>query len=252
MAEPANTLTTTKLYQDKVTVYFDEENHIYSTDKEQKKKITGVTTISNMIAKPGLTYWAANAAAMAMEKWAENGMKAEDFNQYVQQARKQHKEEADEAARLGTAVHKWAENNINGLEQDIPEEEEIKNAVFAYLMFKDRFKPDFVDAERITMSLKHNYVGTLDFTARIGKDLVLGDFKTSKVLYDTYFMETAARIMSMQEEFPELKFKAMILVRLGKDGKLEVKKSEDIKGHFEAFLGAKVLHDTYRLKKVTK
>lgn len=242
----------TKLYNGKTTLYFDEANHIYSLDEKQEKIIPGVTSVAAMVAKPALVQWAVNCA---LNVHADGKLEGEEL---VQAMRFAHRAESVKAATNGTKAHKWIEQYIKGEKQDTPENPEIMASCFAFLNWLREAKPEFIMSERKILSKEHGYAGTLDFTAKIditeqGKKLdvehemlVLGDFKTSKAIYPEYFMETAARIKALEEEFPDVKYDAMMIVRVGKDGKHEVKVETDIDKYFKAFLGALELYKCFK------
>lgn len=231
----------TKLYNGKATLYFDADNHIYSLDEKQEKIIPGVTSITSMVAKPALVQWAVNCALDIHKKGELEG------EELIEAMRSAHRKMSIEAATNGTKAHKWIENYIKGEKQTPPENPEIMGSCFAFLNWLREAKPEFIYTERPILSKKHGYAGTLDFTAGIEGKTILGDFKTSKAIYPEYFMETAARVRALEEEFPDVKYDAMMIVRVGKDGKYEVKVETDIDKYFNAFLGAKQLYMTFKV-----
>lgn len=255
----------TKLYNDKATLFFDEANHIYSLDEKQEKIIPGVTSITSMVAKPALVQWAVNCAYDKMREVLEKNL---DPIPSEQDIKYEHRRASSQSAVLGTMVHKFIEMEIKGLEPDWfglttinPMGLFYKEFISAYASFKkwrQDTKPEFIMSERPILSQKYGYAGTLDFTANIdiaaqgkkfdveSKKHILGDFKTSKAIYPEYFMETAARVKALEEEFPDVKYDAMMIVRVGKDGKYETKVETDIDKYFKAFLGAKQLYMTFK------
>ena len=50
------------LYQGKVILEFDSQNHIYSVEGKQ---VYGVTNIIGVLAKPALIFWASNKIGRA-------------------------------------------------------------------------------------------------------------------------------------------------------------------------------------------
>lgn len=239
-------METTKLYNGKTTLYFDEATHIYSLDEKQEKIVPGVTSITAKVAKPRLIYWAVDCAIQHIKDKAEEFSSMSAYEELLIGARSAHRVESTKAATNGTKAHKWMEQYIKGEKQDMPENAEIMASCFAFLNWVKDTKPEFIMSERKILSKEHGYAGTLDFTAKINGKHILGDFKTSKAIYPEYFMETAARIKALEEEFPDVKYDAMMIVRVGKDGKYETKIETDVDKYFKAFLGAKQLYVTFK------
>lgn len=96
------------------------------------------------------------------------------------------KEAADrsrnDAAILGTQVHKHAERLAQGEVFDLPNEH--MDHVASWRAWVDYYGVEFVDTEFTVFNLTHNYAGAGDFMAYFRKrpdwGLVLGDYKTSK------------------------------------------------------------------------
>lgn len=237
------------MYGGDVTLYFDPEQHIYSLDENLESRVYGVTSIVKVIDKPFLVQWAVDTALTYIKKVGEDcslrnvdaQLAFAEVMRSLDEAKYLHRGRGMEAARKGSEAHKWVENHIKGIKQALPKDQDVKNSCFAYLQFVDRYKPKFILSEEMVLSKKHSYAGTLDFTAKIDGELVLGDFKTSRDVYDTHFLETAARIKARREEFPSEKYKKMVLVRLGKDGQLKVKESTEIDRYYKAFMAALTL-----------
>lgn len=256
----------TKLYDGKIDLYFDEDKHVYSLDERQEKVVPGVTSITHMVAKPQLVPWAVNCAIEFYKSAPNVHDTVEGRIDIIQGLRSAHRLQSSRAATNGTKAHKWIEHYIIGKEQKLPDNHEIIASCFAFLNWVREAEPKFIMSERKIYSKKYGYAGTLDFTAEFDavtatngkvlmptntkdkpKILVLGDFKTSKAIYPEYFMETAARIKALEEEFPDTKYDAMMIVRVGKDGKHEVKIETNIDKYFEAFLGAFALYKCFKM-----
>lgn len=262
-------MQTDKLYNGKVNLYFDESKHVYSLDEKQEKIIPGVTSITSMVAKPALVPWAVKCTTDYIESNYSNFIRksldksdlndAQKLKVFLEMAKTANRTMSNEASTNGTKTHKWIENYIKGEKQTQPENPEIMGSCFAFLNWLREAKPEFIYTERPILSQKHGYAGTLDFTAKIDSlnclavhrmglknALMLGDFKTSKAIYPEYFMETAARVKALEEEFPDVKYDGMMIVRVGKDGVFSFIIENDIDKYFKAFLGAKQLYMTFK------
>lgn len=149
---------------------------------ESGQVVPSVTQIIGLINKPQLVQWAYNLA-----------LKGENY-----------REVSKEAAHIGTVVH----DNIAGLlckalgepDRIVPpgieeEDEEARNSYNAFLKWYE----DAETGKKIPLlsesSLVHEqegYGGTLDAVFNIDGDRYLVDFKTSKAIYDEYWIQLAA------------------------------------------------------------
>jgi hypothetical protein len=135
----------------------------------------------------------------------------------------------------------------------LPDDASATNCINAALdwMRKHQFRP--TNSERKVYSRQYDFAGTLDWTAHItacgnpeccpfsGTLYVLGDFKSSKRIYDEYFIQTAAYKHAQEEEFPSQPIEGRVLLRLGKtDGAFDAhfRPNDTYEEDFEAFLGA--------------
>lgn len=227
-------METRELYDGDITLHFDDARHIYSLDKEQEQIIPGVTTIVRTLAKPGLMPWAVGEAINHLKTSPED----------YEGAKKRHSEIASEAAVNGTEAHKYAEDFAKGEKTKTPSNGDVAASCFAFRQFMDNEKPEILSTERFCYSKKHGYAGTLDLTLKLDGVLTLGDYKTSSRIYGSSFMETAARAKALEEEGHD-KFESMAIIRISRDGKYQVKKTDKIDEYFEAFLACLTLHRTF-------
>lgn len=149
--------------------------HSYYIDGE---KADGVTTLlGDGLAKPALINWAANTtAAYAVDNWDELG--ALSVSERLERLKKSRYEDLDKAARRGTEVHRLAEQLVQGLEVDVPEE--LAGHVEAYVRFLDDFEPEPILVETTVASRKWRYAGTLDLVAKIDGKVWILDVKTTR------------------------------------------------------------------------
>src|SRR3990167_5788165 len=160
---------------------FDEKKHMYYFDGV---KMTGVTTILGIIAKPQLISW---AARMAIENVKENinaiiSATADEREILLKNAQNAHAQKKDKAADIGTIVHKAVEEWIK--EKKIPVLDESGMTMFnQFVKWAEDNNVKFLDSEHKVYSKEHFYAGTLDFICEIGGKKYLGDFKTSSGIY---------------------------------------------------------------------
>lgn len=244
-------------YNGEVELRYSDELHTYFIEENGKKfLVPNVSTVCGMIDKSGpLTQWAANMTTdyirENLEKtyhgeWtnilqlvrAEQGAYLIDpvkFNVLLEEARFNFRTVSKQATDIGKIAHKWLENYIKArivrrpYEAALPSDEKARNAVNAALNWMERHKFDPLFSERKIYSREYNYSGTFDWIAKVtgcgnheccpfdGEVLALGDFKSSRSLYDEYRCQLAAYRYAWEEEFPDMPIGVCILLRLGKD-----------------------------------
>lgn len=231
------------LYKNTIPLHFDHVKHIYSVNGVPAD---GCTTVLKAINKEALVPWAAKMASQHIETHLPLGRPIDEIEKkkLVDGCKKAHKQAKDDAGDLGTMLHNLFEKFAKGLPYDEPINPILKSS-FEYLKkwAKDH-KVVFRSSERVVYSKKHNVAGTLDLIAEVNGKLVLVDLKTSSGVWDEYWLQLAAYINFLYEEFPKLKFEDAIIIRCGKDGKCEIVSAVELcdkKGlFFEEFIA-----DTY-------
>lgn len=149
--------------------------HWYRLDGE---KVDGVTTvIGNGIPKPALMPWAAReVATFAADNLDLLGQL--DREARIDLLKGAHYRERDRAARRGTEVHALAEQLIQDIEVDVPEE--LVGHVDSYLKFLTDFDPQPILVEAVIGHRAHRWMGTLDLVGVINGETVLMDIKTGR------------------------------------------------------------------------
>lgn len=234
-------ITKSKLYNGEVELVFDSVKHTYEANG---KIVFGVTSITGILDKPALVYWAANMAAEWFEKNVPLGTMIDEISRarIIEGLKTAFRHRSKEAADIGTAVHKYLEEYLNaGINGDplppMPVNENIYNAIKAFLEWTRVNKVKFIAAERKVYSRKYGYAGTLDALGYVNGELCIIDFKTSSGIYPEMFLQTSAYAKAVNEE-DGTKIKTCYIVRVPKDGsEFEVQKDDHMKLNFESFLG---------------
>lgn len=242
----------TKLYSGEIELMFQSYGHKYTIDG---KSIPSVTKILNIISKPALIGWAARMAAEHFKNQIQPG-KSYDEVQLItifESAKSAHWKKKVDAGNIGTFVHNWVEDHINGKKPSIPVNKALKEAVQRFLDWEKAYKVKFLLAEQQVYSKKYRYVGTLDFICRIDGKMYIGDLKTSKGIYPEMLIQTAAYRFAREEEYPKEKYAGQVIVKVGKeDGALEVAVIKNGKWYskmFMAFVAALKLSESMDLIK---
>lgn len=199
-------------------INFDKETHTYS-DAITGEYIPGVTTILQVRQKPFLLPWAVKVCSEYISgKWEANrGYSEEDISRILLEGKRAYKNIAKDATDVGSIVHSLIEQHICGDALAIPENEEVKKSFQSFLDWESERKPKWLESELVVYSPKHKYAGTMDFLAKIDGKITLGDFKTSKMISEEYFLQLASYQNALEEI--GVKVEQRMIVRVPKDGK---------------------------------
>ena len=253
-------------YNGREELYYDPKLHVrYQLVDGVKILVAGTTTVTGMVDKSGaLTQWAANQTIEHLkgEILPDTAYSAFQLDTAFNQARFNYRKTSRTALDIGKLAHAWLDEyqqrlmaNPNEWEnvQTLPENEKARNCVVAALdwMTKHKFKPFCV--EKQVYSQVHSCSGTYDHLAWItacgdkeccpfdGTIFILGDFKSSKRLYDEYRLQTAFYKAAHEEEFPGLPIDARLVIRLDKEGEgieTMVLLNDSYDADLDGFLGA--------------
>lgn len=193
------------LYNGSIKIEYYDRYHQYFVNG---KKSIGVTTITGLIDKSRvLIYW---AVGLTKNRLIEVFNSGEAITiEHIEDASKLHAQRKKEAADLGTMVHKWAEDYIGAKiakrkDLEMPEDPRVLNGVIAFLKWVDEHKVKFLESERVIYSKKHKFIGTMDCVFTMGEEkhkiIHVGDFKTSKGVYDEMIFQVTAYEEAYVEE----------------------------------------------------
>lgn len=262
-------------------ITFTAGNHRYHiTDTKPKVYIPSVTTICGLLDKPFLVEWAAReAATAAIGAYAEHEgqIEEETLLDFIEVGRKAHREQRDEGANVGTAVHNAIkERLVPGW--STPAEQHVDGGMDADLAMTafDEWYEEYVLGrgakallcEQIVVHPSGKYVGTPDLVLQVpdgnsptGSFLEINDFKTSNqsdsnpcAVYVEYLFQLAAYRLALMEtpEFDGLfgphPWGGGRMVALGKNGQMVCTpvEAEDLDMFAEAFLHMAEVIATYR------
>lgn len=162
-----------------------------------------VSTICGQLDKSSaLIPWALNCYEAKMVELIESGTKPEDA---IILAKKQYKEVSGEAKDIGSQVHDAIEQYVkHGQDLSGKLKDEVQNGFLAFLDWENENVSQWVESETKTVNEHIGYGGTLDiiYEDKNG-NIVLGDFKVSKGIYDTNWLQLAAYKHSREMLFGE-------------------------------------------------
>ncbi len=238
---------------------FVEDGHAYYLDG---KKMTGVTTILGVIAKPMLIAWAANEVERYIKT---NCIRSNDDMGYLvsdsqlETARKAHAQKKTKAGDWGSLVHKAIEIWIATKEvpksviikgEEFIVEDDHRVAIQYFIDWAEANKVKFLASEERVFSRELFVGGTIDFICEIEGDTWIGDVKTGSGIYPEHFFQTAGyqkllADMALTDNGMPVNIKGHIILNCKKDGTFEEKRSVSNEDNMKAFLSA---FELYKIK----
>lgn len=228
------------LYNNTVHLVFDEIRHVYTVGG---KRVEGVTGVTGVINKPALMYWSVKMAVEYLQDNLKPGVSYDEIEiqKLLAGAKMAHRTKKTDAGDLGTLVHQAIETFIRKGETTKLINPIAKASFEQFVKWATDNQVTFSESERKIYSKKYNYAGTMDFVCTMKGKLFVGDTKTSSGIYDEMFFQTSAYQQAYEEETGK-KIDGQIIVRVGKDGSLEVQENYEYEKNIIAFNGALVLY----------
>lgn len=199
----------TELYGGKVVHRFKEGGHMHYISKNggpfvRKSGVTGFIGI--MDKSTPLGKWQQGMTLDFLLDTLAKGIKIDE--EKAVEAVIQHELYLKDMGDVGHEIHGWCEAYIRhqlkqkGYEKlpEIPNFPEAQTGVTSFLAWAEEHKVKWLSTERAVYSLKHDYIGIMDFEAVIDGLHCLGDFKSSNGLYNSVRMQTEAYASADEEE----------------------------------------------------
>jgi hypothetical protein len=238
-----------KLYKGTVKIKFvtdHADKHSYYD--ENGKWLPGVTYFTGIIDKSeALKGWAVKMMGLYLLAEREKGNYA-ITPELVDLAKKEYKNVQKEMMDIGKEIHALISQWIETGKAPIPERLESKNGLIAFQQFQNIHKVNWLESERMVFSKKHKYPGTADAIGKIGKDLILFDFKSTKPssispdgIYPEHSIQAAGYQLAYEEETGK-KIDRRIVIALHKDtGDFAFREFKDNEKDKKAFLNCVML-----------
>ena len=235
-----------KLYKGKVILKFisdpdDPDKHAYYDAKG--KRLYGTTYFTGVIDKSAvLMGWVAKMMGLYLLQEKENG-NDKITEQLIETAKKEYRRLKQEAADVGKEIHRWIAEKISGKNPEMPENEKVVNGITAFLKFQKEHKIKWLESERMVFSKLYQYPGTADAIGKMGEDLVLFDFKSSKPssisldgIYPEHALQSAGYQQAWEEEMGK-KIDYRIIITLDKEtGEFRFRKFDENEKDIKAFV----------------
>jgi hypothetical protein len=201
---------TKKLYGGEVEIDFYPDAHRYKL-AGSKTYLISVTSATGILDKSRvLIPWAINLAGAHLRRYLENAsgnqFTSEELLPVIEEALQQHKIKKEEAAGVGSQVHKFAEqfalakldlSDYPSVEND---DERVVAGITAFLDWYTNNKVKFLEVERMLYSRKYGYVGLTDVIAEVNGRKLIMDYKTAKGIYSEHYYQLSGYWAAFEEE----------------------------------------------------
>lgn len=236
------------IFNGRVVCLFNEAKHTYSVripelGVNKGQWLPSVTGVLNVLSKDALIPWAVGQAKEYAEKRVHEvsagreSLPIVEIENVLAEAQECWRD-LSKATSIGSISHRFLHAELEyraGVRTERP-----KMTVEPDLVLAPEFTQEMLDAanlsvtagleyldsnhveplyfERILFSPEHSYIGRCDLIAKVNGVLSIVDFKTSKNLYEEYFLQLAAYQAAFACEFPERVIHNRIAVNIRKDG----------------------------------
>lgn len=162
---------------DEILSIYSKEHTVYLNKKNIE--VPSATTVLKVINKPALSYWANSL-----------GFKHQSIKKVL-----------DETSAIGTDFHDMLSNYTMG---KIISGEHLNDAITLFLAFKEWAENNSYKTIISETSLcNEDFGGTLDAVSYINDELCVVDYKTSKNIYSSMFLQLAGYSLLLKENLPE-------------------------------------------------
>jgi len=185
-------------------INFDKEKHMYELDGIP---MVGVSSAKNMKHREFMTHWPIKEMYLFLaSKWNVRGKytRAEKLA-LLMEGKKAWRGKSKTAMAIGTTVHELIEKSIISGERYDPdvlhqlECKEVSNGYKAFLAWEKAHKVEYLAVELIVGSREHYIGGTIDVVAIVDGKFGILDWKTSSMLSNAEFLQTAPYRMMLHE-----------------------------------------------------
>lgn len=200
----------------------------YIEENGKKARVPGVTTITGVLDKPAIKYWANKI-----------GLQGIDIKSYV-----------DSRANMGTCAHDMVEAALLGQEPYLDEFSKVEidaaeNSVLSFYEAVRGIEFEVLGIEMQLVSTEHRYGGTCDIYWKYNGNYRLTDLKTGKDIYPEMWTQVAAYAQLLRENGYTVDEVSIMNIPRAEDEafKHETITAEKLALHFELFLCCRKIYD---------
>jgi len=118
----------------------------------------------------------------------------------LEEAKTAWKNVSQEALDVGSQVHSLIEKYIKYGKDALGKlDDKVTSAMIAFWDFEKEHSVKWIESERPVFHPNYGYAGTLDAIAKVDGKITVIDFKTSKAIYPTYWMQVMAYAKARQD-----------------------------------------------------
>lgn len=177
------------------------ENGRFYVHPKNQKMVPSITNVIGMKNKPFIAGWGYKQCGIFVSENVETitALAKKDKASVVDLVKGAPYRSTAKSGERGDLVHLWIEQRIKS-GGDEPTTEEVaenpdksaREMWASFLRIEARYHPEWLHSETTVWSDTHNYAGTIDWMARMGNYIVLGDTKTGNGVYPEVGMQVAA------------------------------------------------------------
>jgi hypothetical protein len=196
------------------------------------KRVPGTTTIIGVLNKPALLAWANRI-----------GLEGIEMSKYV-----------DDLAEVGTLAHEMVKAHFTGEKVDTDEYskkviDRAENAMISFLSWVKGKNIEPIYNEKILVSDKLGYGGTLDMYCKMNDKNYLIDFKTGSGIYDDHFYQMAGYKILLEEQGHKVDAVLIVNIPRAESEKFQTEETSDMRQSERVF---RLCLELYQAKKGTR
>jgi len=193
------------------------------------KRVPGTTTIIGVLNKPALLAWANRI-----------GLEGIEMSKYV-----------DDLAEVGTLAHEMVKAHFTGEKVDTDEYskkviDRAENAMISFLSWVKGKNIEPIYNEKILVSDKLGYGGTLDMYCKMNDKNYLIDFKTGSGIYDDHFYQMAGYKILLEEQGHKVDAVLIVNIPRAESEKFQTEETSDMRQSERVF---RLCLELYQAKK---
>jgi hypothetical protein len=232
-------IKTYKLYNDTVTLHFNNVARNRYVIEETKLSPVGVTTILGTLNKPALMTWPLNEAIKKLTPKIGKVLTEDD----LALAKKAYLDKSDKGKDTGALIHSAIESYLRG--KKLVLDESIVAPIEAFKKWFKESKAKVLGLEQTVYSRDYNYCGTFDAILEIDGQIVLVDWKSTNIsysaprgIYAENFYQLGAYNFAYREEkatrtdktkdFAKQFATDLMVVRVGKEGVIHTLRASEL------------------------